>query len=111
MILREYTFQDAAISSSNGNEYDVVPGYKNELFIIVDVGGTSTSRTLIFEAQGLNGNWIAIIGTNLNDNSTATQTTGTKELWKFNITGLSKIRMRLFAVAGGNVTVKGQIVD
>ncbi|WP_257967863.1 hypothetical protein [Peribacillus deserti] len=37
-----------------------------------------------------------------------TQTTGTGELWSFEITGLASVRARVSAVAGGNVTVKGK---
>lgn len=61
-------------------------------------------------AEGPSGADIPLMGVNLSTLATAISTTGTGELWQFDITGLSKVFMDLTAVATGPVTVKGKAV-
>ena len=100
------TFHDAATVAADGNIF-TVDGQKT---LTVEIYGTSTSRTIAFIGRGESGTDRAIMGVRLSDLSTATSTTGTGELWQFDITGLVSVFMDLQAVAGGNVTIKGRAV-
>lgn len=100
------TLQDVATTAINGTEINVA-GYS---LLTFEISGTSTARTIVFEAAAASGAWIAIQAVKLSDFTTATQTTGTAELWQVDLTGLSKFRTRLSTVpTGGNVTVKGRL--
>ena len=78
--------------------------------LTVEIYGTSTARTIAFIGRGPSGTDRAIMGVRLSDLSTATSTTGTGELWQFDITGLTAVFCDLQVVAGGNVTIKGRAV-
>lgn len=79
--------------------------------LTIEVYGTSASRTVLFEAAGVTGTFYPIKGVRLTDFAMATQTTGTGELWQFDVTGLVQFRTKLSAVTGGNVSVKGKAVS
>jgi len=102
----DVTLQNAASAIGNGTPF-TVGSYKT---LTLEVTGTSTSRTVIWEAQSVSGAWYAIQGVRMSDYSMATQTTGSGEIWQFDITGLAAIRARISAVAGGNVSVRGKAV-
>jgi hypothetical protein len=50
------------------------------------------------------------MGIKVSDLSTGVSTTGTGEVWQFDVTGLEEVIMDLTAVSGGNVSVKGRAV-
>jgi len=104
--VEEVTFHDAAEAQATGAEWAV--GGKKTL--TVEIYGTSSGRTVEFKAKGPSGTARAISGIKLSDFSTATSTTGTGELWQFDVTGLTSVIMDLTAVADGNVSVKGKAV-
>lgn len=105
-LVQDVTLQNAATATGNGTALDV-KGLKT---LTVEVSGTSTSRTVIFEGASVSGTYYPITGVKLSDYTSATQTTGTGEVWQFDITGLVNVRARVSAVAGGNVSVKGKAV-
>lgn len=104
--VKDIIFHDAATVAGSGTIFDV-GGYKT---LTVEIYGTSTSRTVEFVARGPSGTDVALSGVNVSTNAVATSTTGTGEIWQFDITGLISVFMNLSAVAGGNVSVKGRAV-
>ncbi|AHF10362.1 MULTISPECIES: hypothetical protein [Dehalobacter] len=105
-LANDVTFHNAAIVAADGTIL-TVGGYKT---LTVEIYGTSTSRTIAFIGRGPSGTDRAIMGVRLSDLSTGSSTTGTGEIWQFDITGLSSVFVDLQAVAGGNVTAKGRVV-
>lgn len=102
----DVTLQNAATSVGNGTPLDV-EGFKT---LTIEITGTSATRTILFEGSSLSGAYYAMMGTKLTDFSTAIQTTGTGEIWQFDITGLVNFRARISAISGGNVNVKGRVI-
>jgi hypothetical protein len=100
------SFHSEATSTGNGTGFSV----KSYRTLTVEIYGTSATRTITFYGVGQSGTLRAITGVKLSDYSTGQSTTGTGELWQFDITGLETIYMDLTAVSGGNVTVKGRAV-
>lgn len=101
----DVTFHNAATVAANGAAA-VVAGYKT---LTIEIYGTSTSRTITFYGKSASGTLRAISGVKLSDLSIATNTTGTAEIWVFDVSGLESVTIDLTAVAGGNVTVKGRL--
>ena len=79
--------------------------------LTLEITGTSTSRTIVFEAASVSGAFYSIQGVKTSDFSMATQTTGKDEVWSFDVTGQVTFRARVSTVAGGNVSVKGKAVS
>lgn len=105
-ITKSVTFHDGATVAADGETFEV-GAYKT---LTVEIYGTSTTRTVAFIGIGPSGSQRTIMGVKLSDLTTGTSTTGTGELWQFDITGLTTVIMDLTAVAGGNVSVKGMVV-
>lgn len=103
----EVTFHDAAVAIATGKALNVGA----EKSLTLEIYGTSTARTLIFEAAGASGVFRPISGIKLSDLTTRSQTTNTDELWQFDITGVHQFRVNLTTVTGGNVSVKGKVVS
>lgn len=101
-----HTFHDEATVAADGTAF-TVGGHTT---LTVEITGTSTSRTVDFKGAGPDGTYRSISGVNLDGLASATSTTGTGELWQFDITGLETVIMDLSAVSDGNVTVKGRAV-
>lgn len=102
----DVTFHDAATAAADGTAF-TVEGYKT---LTVEITRTAGTSTVAFMAEGPSGADIPLMGVNLSTLATAISTTGTGELWQFDITGLTKVFMDLTAVATGPVTVKGKAV-
>ena len=112
MVKTNVIFHNEAIATGNGEEFSIKFNYSNDLTLALDITGTATSRTLVFQAKAQNGNWINVIGYNSTDASSAITTTSTDdEIWKFDLTGYTGFRVVISAIAGGNVTVIGTVVD
>lgn len=106
-LVQDVTLQDQATATGNGTPF-TVGGFK---VLTVEITGTSTSRTIVFEGSSTSGAYYLISGTKLTDLATANQTTGTGEVWQFDVTGLVNFRARIsVAPVGGNVSVKGKAV-
>lgn len=107
--VQDHTFHDSATVPADGAVFNVA-GFTT---LIVEIYGTSTSRTLDFRGVGPSGATYPIIGELITSEQglpPAKGTTGTGEVWRFNITGLTSVVVKLAAVAGGNVSVKGKAV-
>lgn len=100
------TFHDASTSMGNGNVF-YNTGCKT---LTIEIYGTSSTRTVTFYCKCFSGTSRAIQGVKISDFSTGVNTTGTGEVWQFDITGIDQIIMDLTAVSGGNVTIKGRAV-
>jgi hypothetical protein len=105
-LVADVTLQDAANAIGNGTVL-TVGGLKT---LTIEINGTSTSRTIMFEGASVSGTYYPITGVKTSDLTTAVTTTGTGEVWQFSITGLVSFRARISAIAGGNVNVKGKAV-
>lgn len=103
-----FTFHDAAAEAADGAILTV----SNGRTLTVEIYGSAenTARTVAFIARGPSGVDRALMGVKLSDLSTATTTTGTGEIWQFDVTGLVSVFMDLQAITGGTVTVKGRVV-
>ena len=99
-------FHDAVSATGNGLIYSV-GGYKT---LTVEIFGTSTSRQVTFRARGPAGADRPLTGLRLADLVADTSTTGTAEIWQFDITGLTSILFPIASVAGGNASVCGRVV-
>lgn len=75
-----HTFQSEAVAMGNGTEHVINYNHNGELIMVLDISGTSTTRTVIFEGAGENGNYQAMAGYKMLDLTTASQTTGNDEL-------------------------------
>lgn len=107
-VQQETTLQNAVSAVGNGTAINMG---NTDTFKITEISGTSTSRTLIFEVSNAEtGAYSVVQGVKLADLSMATQTSGKDEIWQ--IDGLAGLwfRVRVSAIAGGNVTVKGKAV-
>lgn len=104
--VKDVTFHDAATAPGKGVAFSV-GGYKT---LTVEIYGTSTSRTINFKATLVSGAEIPIMGVKLSDMSMSNNTSGTGEIWQFDVTGLNTVIMDLVAVSGGNVSIKGKAV-
>ena len=102
----DITFHDAATVAADGTVF-TVEGYKT---ITLEIYGTSANRTIAFIGRGASGSDCAVMGVNLSDLSTGTSTTGTGELWQFDVTGLTSFFVDLQTISGGNVSIKGKAV-
>jgi hypothetical protein len=106
-ILERHIFQEGVTTTGNGVNY-VVKGAGN--IITLQITGTSTSRTIIFEGSVDGVNYVPLLCANLTTLDLATQTTGKDELWQVDISGIHLFRTRVSAISGGNITVVGRVV-
>lgn len=106
-IIKKFYLQNAATSTGNGTPFNVT----NQDEIIFVTSGTSTSRTLVFEISDDDGaTYVPLSCVNLSTLAIASTTTGNGEVWSANVRGINYFRVRISAVAGGNLTVKGKVL-
>lgn len=99
-------FHDEETETSNGNTF-AVEDYKK---LIVEIWGTSDSRTIEFKTSLIEGSYRPISGVKVDGQTIQNNTTSTNEIWEFDIGGLTNIIMDLTDVSGGNVSVKGKAI-
>jgi hypothetical protein len=110
-VIKDWIFQNAVTVVGNGDEY-IIPSVAANGTIGISISGTATSRTVVFEGKGLNGNYIGIKAYNETTGSLATQTTGTTdEKWVIGLTGWVSIRCRISSISGGNLSISGRVCD
>jgi hypothetical protein len=102
----DVVLQDTASAIGNGTPFTV----GSNKTLTIEINGTSTSNTIVFEGSSISGTYYAIQGVKLSDYTMSSQTTGINELWTFDLTGLSSFRARISNVYGGSVSVKGKAV-
>lgn len=98
------TLQNAATAIGNGTVFTV----GNHTTLTIEISGTATSSTVIFEGSGASNNFIPIQGVNLSDLSMDSQTTGKNEIWSFDLTGLNSFRARISSISGGGLSIAGK---
>jgi hypothetical protein len=102
-----HTFQDAVTTAGNGTDLTITRTDK----VVIEVSGTSASRTVQFFGEMPSGTFIPVYGLSLTDRTTMATSTNAEDCWEFDTTGILKLRMRVNAVSGGDVTVKGIAVN
>lgn len=100
------THHNAVVAPADGADA-AVTGYK---IIAIQINGTSSSRTVLFSGSVDGISFYPVMGVNMATWDSAINTTGTGELWQFDVGGLNYFRARVDAVSGGNVTVKSNVV-
>jgi len=104
---KDFLFQSAATTTGNGNLLTV---YGNDI-VTLEIYGTATSGTVVFEALMPSGAYYSIRGIRLYDYTIANQSIALDELWQIDTTGFVGIRARISAVAGGYITVNSKVVN
>lgn len=99
-------FHNGAIEAADGTVF-TVGSYKT---LVVSIKRTAGSSTVAFKGRGANGDDISIMGVNLTTLATANSTTGTGELWQFDVAGLTSVFMDVTALVTGPINVKGKAV-
>lgn len=108
--ISDFTFQGAATSAGNGNVLTI----SKPVDLEIEIYGTATSSTLVFEMRGKGSAWIPLIGDKEGDPSftIASQTTGINECWGIDVPSTAtQIRMRIASISGGNLTVVGKVMS
>jgi hypothetical protein len=105
----DHNFHDAMAVAGNGNFLEVK--YFKTLTVEIYGSAENTARTVTFYGKGPGKTLRAMKGLKVSDWTTGTSTTGTGEIWQFDITGLNQVIMGLTAITGGTVTVKGRAVS
>lgn len=105
--IKNFTFQDSITSPATG---EILYSGKHDN-VTVFITGTSTSRTIAFQACDEDGNWYSCQAIRLSDSIKATSTTGTAEAWVIDTTLWSGVRTNVIAVAGGTVKIVGKVFE
>ena len=100
-------FHDAVVAPATSTVFEV-GAYK---ILTLEIYGTSATRTITFNYKGESGTLRLISGVKLSDFSMGTGTTGSGEVWQFDISAFKYFVVDLTAVAGGNVSVKGRVTE
>lgn len=91
---KEFTFHDVATAISEGNVVQT-EGYST---ITIEVTGTATTKTIIFQGSVFSTAFYTPDGVQLSESP---------EIYQYDLTGLKQFRANLTAISDGNVTVKG----
>lgn len=105
--IENFVFQDAATATGNGNLLYVNKGD----VVTLEIYGTATSGTVLFEAKMPSGAYYSIRGIRLSDYTIANQSIALGELWELNAENFVAIRARISAVNGGYISVIGKVVN
>lgn len=95
------TLQNAATTTGNGITF--APDGADSL--TVEIYGSATSSTVVFEEQGKSLVWYPIQGIRHSDYKLAAQSTTKGEIWDFDMNGVTAFRTRISAISGGNISV------
>lgn len=108
MIYAEnFVFQNQAVATGNGNLLTV---NKNDV-ITLEILGTATSGTVVFEGLMQSGAYYSIRGIRLSDYKIDNQSTTLNELWQLDTLGLLAVRARISAIDGGYITINAKVVN
>jgi hypothetical protein len=103
----DHTFHDEAGEAAQGSVFEN-PGFSSMLIEVTRIGEGSSSTVKFWGSMttATLASMIAIPGTKPGATDTvAVSTTGTNELWRFDIRGMKYISMELNAIAGEGATV------
>ena len=107
---KEVTFQAAATTAVDGTIFENGGVYKTLRVKVKRSAGTST---LLFKhTVDRSGEYYDLVGTKISDTSLTMgiSTTGTAEVWEFDITASMKIKLAISAISGASVDVAGMAV-
>lgn len=103
-----WVFHNASTTTGNGDELKIRGDYQT---INIEITGTATSSTIVFEGKSQDGGaWYSISCANLANLDITSQTAGKNELWQADLTGLISFRTRIHAIGGGNLSIVGKVV-
>ena len=104
--IRSFTFHKDEIGVSNGNTMTV---NSNEAIMTLEANSVGTV-TLVFEGMGTLGVWRPIYGVNLTTIDLVISTSDITPFYQFDLSGLTKIRIKILANSGSPTSVVGKIV-
>ncbi|WP_079708080.1 hypothetical protein [Paraliobacillus ryukyuensis] len=105
-LIEDFVFHESSTSPNQGNVLEV----GNFKTLTVEIFGGSTTREVEFVCRSISGLNRKLRGINVSDWSDGTSTTGTAEIWQFDITGLRQVYFDLTEVSGDYVAIKGRVV-
>ncbi|MEB4594025.1 MULTISPECIES: phage portal protein [Bacillus amyloliquefaciens group] len=75
--------------------------------LLVEITGTAESGHVAFWGRSISGKNVPIRGIRSEDGTSAAGTSGTDEVWSFDIAGFKEIIMEIKSISGGSLSVKG----
>ncbi|MGY4714262.1 phage portal protein [Bacillus amyloliquefaciens] len=75
--------------------------------LLVEITGTAESGHVAFWGRSISGKNVPIRGIRSDDGTSAAGTSGTDEVWSFDIAGFKEIVMEIKSISGGSLSVKG----
>ncbi|MBY0032506.1 MULTISPECIES: phage portal protein [Bacillus] len=75
--------------------------------LLVEITGTAESGRIAFWGRSISGKNVPIRGIRSEDGTSAAGTSGTDEVWSFDIAGFKEIVMEIKSISGGSLSVKG----
>ncbi|MEC3676386.1 phage portal protein [Bacillus velezensis] len=75
--------------------------------LLVEITGTAESGRVAFWGRSISGKNVPIRGIRSDDGTSAAGTSGTEEVWSFDIAGFKEIVMEIKSISGGSLSVKG----
>ncbi|ABS73626.1 phage portal protein [Bacillus velezensis] len=75
--------------------------------LLVEITGTAESGHVAFWGRSISGKNVPIRGIRSEDGTSAAGTSGTDEVWSFDIAGFKEIVMEIQSISGGSLSVKG----
>ncbi|MEC1336855.1 phage portal protein [Bacillus velezensis] len=75
--------------------------------LLVEITGTAESGHVAFWGRSISGKNVPIRGIRSGDGTSAAGTSGTEEVWSFDIAGFKEIVMEIQSISGGSLSVKG----
>lgn len=75
--------------------------------LLVEITGTAESSQVAFWGRSISGKNVPIRGIRSDDGTSAAGTSGTEEVWTFDIAGFKEIVMEIKSISGGSLSVKG----
>lgn len=105
-----FTFHDGVSAAGDGNILNLNQAHKT---MILEIDSDVTSHNITFNAKLSSSDYKSIAGVRLDTLTTATSTSGKSELWQFDVTGLTSIKIDITALTagGGTTTVIGKLVN
>ncbi|NRR84291.1 phage portal protein [Bacillus velezensis] len=75
--------------------------------LLIEITGTAESGHIAFWGRSISGKNVPIRGIRSEDGTSAAGTSGTDEVWSFDIAGFKEIVMEIKSISGGSLSVKG----
>ncbi|MEH7774383.1 hypothetical protein [Bacillus velezensis] len=75
--------------------------------LLVEITGTAESGHVAFWGRSISGKNVPIRGIRSDDGTSAAGTSGTEEVWSFDIAGFKEIVMEIKSISGGSLSIKG----